>query len=311
MSGSPSSGASGVAGALRFAVIGEPIAHSRSPAMHTAAYRALKMEHTYEKLETSAEQLPERIESLRRGDYAGLNVTVPHKARVLKLVDEVHASARATGAANTLVRLPDGRIRAHNTDMPAIAEEITRLAGPHATKLKGGVGLVIGTGGAARAAIVALASHLGLGRVLIRGRSLSETGHAIAYVRVIDRILADAGGRGVAVALGADGLHAPDKEDARLVAIIQATSCGMKGASPGEVVAEAVRWEQVPADAVALDVVYAPTRTPFLDRAVARGIKADNGLGMLARQGALAFELWLGVPPPVGIMRAAIDDSLS
>jgi shikimate dehydrogenase len=295
---------------LRFAVIGTPIGHSRSPAMHHAAYRALGLPHTYEKLETSEAELAGRVEALRRGDFAGLNVTVPHKAKVLKLVDEVHASARATGAANTLVRTAEGRVRAHNTDMPAVADEIVRLAGD-ATRLRGGVGLVIGTGGAARAAILALASRVGVRRVLIRGRSLGETGHAVAYVREIDRILAASGGPGVAVALGADGLQAPDKEDPRLVAIIQATSCGMKGAAPGEVVADAVRWDQVPGDAVALDVVYAPQRTPFLERATARGLAADNGLGMLARQGALAFELWLGLPPPVAIMRAAIDDSLS
>jgi shikimate dehydrogenase len=296
---------------LRFAVIGSPIAHSKSPAMHGAAYRALGLPHVYEKLETSAAELPDRVDALRRGDFAGLNVTVPHKQSVLKLVDEVHASARATGAANTLVRTPEGGVRAHNTDMPAIADEIVRLAGVGAVKLRGGVGLVIGTGGAARAAIVAMASHLALGRVLIRGRSLGETSHAVAYVREIDRLLAAAGGRGVAVALGADGLHAPDKEDARLVAIVQATSCGMKGGAPGEVVADAVRWDQVPMGAVALDVVYAPQRTPFLGRAKERGLSSDNGLGMLVRQGALAFELWLGMPAPLAIMRSAIDDSIS
>jgi shikimate dehydrogenase len=297
--------------ALRFAVIGSPVAHSKSPAMHMAAYRALGMPHTYEKIETTEAELADRVEALRRGDFAGLNVTVPHKSKVLRLVDDVHASARATGAANTLVRTADGRVRAHNTDMPALAEELTRLAGNNSAKLRGGVGIVIGTGGAARAAIVALASHLGLGRVLIRGRSLAETGHAVAYVRQIDKILAAAGGRGVAVALGADGLHAPDKEDARLVAIVQATSCGMKGGAPGEVAADAVRWEQVPSGAVALDVVYAPPRTPFLDRAAARGLSFDNGLGMLVKQGALAFELWLGVAPPIALMRAAIDDAVS
>lgn len=295
---------------LRFAVIGSPIAHSKSPAMHMAAYRSLGLPHVYEKLETSEAELAGRVDALRRGDFAGLNVTVPHKSRVLKLVDEIHPSAKATGAANTLVRTAEGRVRAHNTDMPAVADEITRLAG-NAARLRGGVGIVIGTGGAARAAIVALASRLGLGRVLVRGRSLGETGHAVAYVREIDRILALAGGRGVAVALGADGLHAPDKEDARLVAIIQATSCGMQGAAPGQVVADAVRWEHVPVDAVALDVVYAPQRTPFLERARARGLAADNGLGMLATQGALAFELWLGLPPPVAVMRAAIDEAMS
>jgi len=290
---------------LRFAVIGSPVAHSKSPRMHEAAFRALGLPHTYEKIETTAAELEDRVESLRRGDFAGLNVTVPHKQRVLKLVDDVHASARATGAANTLVRDVDGRIRAHNTDMPAIAAELSALAG-NPTRLRGGVGIVIGTGGAARAAIVALASHLALGRVLVRGRSLGETAHAIAYVREIDRVLAASGGRGVAVALGADGLHAPDKEDAKLVAIVQATSCGMDGAAPGEVVADAVRWDQVSKDAVAYDVVYAPPQTPFLARARERGLASANGLGMLARQGALAFELWLGVAPPLDVMTKAL-----
>lgn len=298
---------------LRFAVIGSPVAHSKSPAMHGAAFRALGLPHVYEKLETTAAELRDRVESLRRGDLAGLNVTVPHKQKVLALVDDLDASARATGAANTLVRLPDGRIRAHNTDTPAIADELARLAGDRA-RLVGGTGLVIGTGGAARAAIVALASYLGMKRVLIRGRSLAETSNAVAYVRQIDRLLAAAGGRGVAVALGADGLHAPEKEqkeESRIVAIVQATSCGMRGGPRGELVAEAVRWERVPANAVALDVVYAPPHTPFLDAARARGLACDHGLGMLARQGALAFELWLGVRPPIEVMRAAIDESAS
>jgi shikimate dehydrogenase len=298
---------------LRFAVIGSPVGHSKSPAMHLAAFRALGMPHTYEKIETSADELPARVEALRRGEFAGLNVTVPHKQKVLAFVDDVDASARATGAGNTLVRLPDGRVRAHNTDTPAIAQELARLAGDP-LRLAGGTGLVIGTGGAARAAIVALASHLGVKRVLMRGRSLAETSNAVAYVRQIDRLLAAAGGRGVSVALGAGGLHAPEKEqkeDAQLVAIVQATSCGMRGGPPGEVVADAVRWELVSPRAVALDVVYTPPETPFMRTARAHGLVCDHGLGMLARQGALAFELWLGVAPPLDVMRASIDETAS
>lgn len=281
--------------------------------MHGAAFGALGLPHTYEALETSPQELPARVAALRRGELAGLNVTVPHKQKVLTLVDELDASARATGAANTLVRLSDGRIRAHNTDTPAIADELGRLAGDRA-RLAGGTGLVIGTGGAARAAIVALASHLGVSRVLIRGRSLAETSNAVAYVRQIDRLLAGAGGRGAAVALGADGLHAPEKEqkeESRIVAIVQATSCGMRGGPRGELVAQAVRWEHMPANAVALDVVYAPPNTPFLDAARARGLACDHGLGMLVGQGARALELWLGVRPPGEVMRAAIDASSS
>ena len=113
---------------MRFAVIGSPVAHSKSPAMHEAAYRALGMAHTYERIETSAEELLLRVEALRRRELDGINVTLPHKSAVLPLVDEVTRTAHVIGAANTLVRDRLGRIVAHNTDAPALAEELTRLA---------------------------------------------------------------------------------------------------------------------------------------------------------------------------------------
>ncbi|MBX3189225.1 MAG: shikimate dehydrogenase [Labilithrix sp.] len=290
---------------MRFAVIGSPVGHSKSPCMHQAAYRALAMDHTYEAIETREAELEARVDALRRGELAGINVTVPHKTRVLSLVDELDVSARATGAANTLVRLEGGRVRAHNTDMPAIASELARVAGGEET-LAGKAAVVIGSGGAARAAIVALAAVLGLERVLVRGRALGDTANAIAFVRSMDRVLAEAGGRGAAVALGAEGLATPMREDADLAAIVQATSCGMTGGPPGEAAANAVAWDRVPDGAVALDVVYAPPVTPFLERARVRGLACDNGLGMLARQGALAFELWLGVPAPFDVMLRAL-----
>lgn len=289
----------------RFAVIGSPVAHSKSPLMHAAAYRALGMSHVYEKVETPAEELAERVEALRRGDFDGLNVTVPHKTRVLSLVDEVDPSARATWAANTLVRTAERRIRALNTDTPALAEELARLAGGR-DALRGRSAVVVGTGGAARAAIVALAAHLGIRRVIVRGRALGDRSHAVAYVREVDRMLAAAGGTAASVAVGAEGIVPTHPEDPELAAIVQATTCGMQGGPPGDVAANAVRWDSVPSSAVALDVVYVPRDTPFLDAARAHGIACDDGLGMLARQGALAFEAWLGVAPPLDVMIAAL-----
>lgn len=274
----------------RFAVIGSPVAHSKSPAMHAAAYRALGLPHVYEKLETRPEELAGRVAELRAGAYAGMNVTVPHKTEVLALVDEIDASASRTGAANTLVRTPEGGVRAYNTDAPALVEELAALAGG-AERLRGRSALVLGTGGAARAAIFAL-GRLGVGRVIVRGRRLE---------RALASVLA---GSGAAIAL--EPLAPPEAEPADLGVIVQATSAGMEGAAPGEAVAEAVAWGSVPPGCVALDVVYAPPRTPFLARATERGLAATGGLGMLARQGALAFELWLGVAPPLGEMLAAI-----
>lgn len=279
---------------MRFAVIGSPVAHSKSPAMHEAAYRALGLAHTYEKLETSEAELASRVQALREGTFDGLNVTVPHKTRVLALVDEVDPSARDIGAANTLVR--DGtRVRAHNTDAAALAQELTRLGGD---RFRGRTGLVIGTGGAARAAIAAF-GRLGCRRVVILGRSPD------ALAPDAERILGGSATTSVVTRPLAPAFSPPRD----VVAIVQATSCGMQGAAPGAIVRDAIDWSAVAADAVVLDVVYAPRETPFLLAARARGIACDDGLGMLARQGALAFELWLGVPAPFDAMLHAIATS--
>lgn len=274
-----------------FAVIGSPVAHSKSPAMHGAAYRALGLPHDYVALETSKDELAARVAALESGAFDGLNVTVPHKTAVVALCSEVSPRVVACGAANTLVRTADGRVRAENTDVPALAEEILALGGRDPA---GGTGLVIGSGGAARAAILSLAS-LGVTRIEVRARAFASPSVARAFAE-------DATARS-GVTVVAKALLRPPAEDARLVAILQATSCGMVGASPGDVVAEAVAWTAVPAGAVAVDAVYAPPTTPFLEAARAVGVPSANGAGMLARQGALAFELWLGVPAPLSVMR--------
>lgn len=280
---------------LRFAVIGSPVAHSRSPAMHGAAFAALGLPHTYEKLETTTEALGERIAALREGTFAGLNVTVPHKTRVLAMVDELDPSARATGAANTLVRDAGGVVRAFNTDAPALRDELVRLAGD-GERFRGRSALVLGTGGAARAAVFAL-GQLGLGRVVVRGRR-REALEALAAVLT-------ASGSEATLELELAGARPADPTS--YAAIVQATTAGMVGSSaPGEIVADAVAWPRVPRDCVVYDVVYAPPRTPLLERARARGLVNDGGLGMLVRQGALAFELWLGVAPPLDVMRGAL-----
>jgi shikimate dehydrogenase len=281
--------------ALRFAVIGSPIAHSKSPAMHEAAYRALGLPHTYEQIETSEADLSARVDALRAGTFSGLNVTVPHKTRVLALADEVDPTASATGAANTLVRTSGGRVRAHNTDAPAIVEELVALAGSR-DALRGRPAIVLGTGGAARAAIFALGS-LGVARVVVRGRR-DDQGLA--------RVLAASGSPAPLVfePIAAAAPRPPEPSD--LGAIVQTTTAGMSGGAPGDVAVDAIAWASVPRDAVVLDVVYAPPRTPLVVRAAEHGLEAAGGLGMLARQGALAFELWLGVAPPLDVMLAAL-----
>jgi shikimate dehydrogenase len=279
--------------ARRFAVIGDPVAHSRSPAMHGAAYRALGLPHAYEAVRATADELPGVIDALRRGAYDGLNVTVPHKERVLALVDRLAATTRGIGAANTLVRGPDGSVIAHNTDAPALAAELLRLSQPSPT-WSSARALVLGSGGAARAAIAACA-ELGVGTIAVRARAFADPSRRDRFVQAAP------------APITAEPWRPSEADETQTMAVIQATSAGMKGADAGEVAADVVAWSALPASAVAIDVVYAPRDTPFLRAARARGIRCDDGLGMLARQGALAFELWLGMPAPLEVMRAALE----
>jgi shikimate dehydrogenase len=278
----------------RFAVIGDPIAQSKSPVMQSAAFRALGLPHTYEAVHATADDLPRVVGMLREGRFDGINVTVPHKTRVLALVDEVDEGARSAGAANTLVRTPEGKLIAYNTDAPALAAELRALGGP--ARAWGDVrALVLGSGGAARAAIAALAGHLGVRDVVVRARAFGGGGKA---------------GEFVATAPGhvlAEPWSASPESEARTGILVQCTSAGMRGADDGATAVAAVAWDALPSDAVALDVVYAPRETPWLRAARARGLRCDDGLGMLARQGALALELWLGVEAPLAEMRAALE----
>jgi shikimate dehydrogenase len=267
--------------AMRFAVIGDPVGHSKSPIMHTAAYRELGLPHTYEAIRVTDDELPAIVDALRAGRFDGINVTVPHKGRVLAVADESSEGARAAQAANTLVRSPHGRVVAHNTDAPALADEIRALVS--APELLGARALVLGSGGAARAASIALERHLGVGEIAVRARSAREP-HWQPWRPF------------------------PESESSTRV-VVQATSAGMAGADPGEMVASVVAWEALPSNAVVLDVVYAPPQTPFLRAARARGLPCANGFGMLARQGALALELWLGRAAPLDAMRAALESA--
>lgn len=277
----------------RFAVIGDPVAHSKSPAMQGAAFRALGLPHTYEAVRVAAEDLPRFVARIRDGTYDGANVTVPHKERILSLVDELDASARVAGAANTLCRGADGRIVAHNTDAPALAAELQRLAGPASSF--SGRALVLGSGGASRAAVAALGVNLGVRDIVVRARAFADRARSEAFASSAPRPVT------------LQPWHPAKDSEARTLAVVQATSAGMRGADPGDAVAAVVAWDALPLSAVAIDVVYAPRDTPWLRAARARGLRCDDGLGMLARQGALALELWLGVAAPLEVMRAAIE----
>ncbi|AEB11874.1 shikimate dehydrogenase [Marinithermus hydrothermalis] len=266
---------------MRLGLIGYPLAHSVSPAMHRAALQAAGLEGIYRLLETPPDELESRVMEVRRG-YRGVNVTVPHKVAVLPYLDEVSPEVQAIGAVNTIVN-EEGRLVGHNTDAPGFTRAL-EAAGVTARGLRA---VVLGAGGAARAVVYALVQ-------------------AGARVRVANRTFARA--KALAEVFGAEAVPFEGPEFVRAVReadlLVNATSVGLNdpGASP---IPEGV-W---PREAV-VDIVYNPLETRLLREARAAGLVAVDGLGMLVWQGALAFELWTGRQAPVAAMHAAARAAL-
>jgi shikimate dehydrogenase len=290
--------------ALRFALIGNPVAQSKSPMMHHAAFEAMGLPHTYEALRVQASELETHMKALRKGTWNGFNVTIPHKQAVLRLVDEVDAIAAMIGAANTITRSEDGKIlRAYNTDVPALGEELIDLAGSAPAN---GCAIVLGSGGAARCAVAAAVLYMGVREVHVRARSFEgDAEHGRRFARELSEAM-NTVGKQLHIVAEPLARTAEQGVEARCTCIIQATSAGMVGAEAGDAIAEAIDWQALTPSCVALDVVYNPPSTPFLRAAESAGIRSKSGIGMLARQGALALEQWLGRPPPFNAMLAAL-----
>jgi shikimate dehydrogenase len=262
-------------------IIGSPVAHSLSPAMHNAAYAACGLDWVYVAFDVPPGGAHRALDAARTLGLAGLSVTMPHKDPVAALVDEPSPVVGRLGAANT-VGFDGERTIGENTDGAGFVDSL-RL--DHQLDPAGMGVVVIGAGGAARAVILALA-EAGCGSVAVVNRTSSKAIAAAA--------LAGARGR-----VG----EAPDVEDADLV--VNATSLGMDGGDvrlpldPGH-----LRSGQVVAD-----LVSHPQPTPFLDAAAGRGCTVVDGLGMLVHQGARQFTLWTGEEAPLPAMRAAAEEA--
>jgi shikimate dehydrogenase len=272
----------------RLAVLGQPIAHSLSPAMHTAAFEALGMEGewSYEAIELSPEDFAAGVEWLAGSGYVGANVTVPHKIAALALADEASAAARAIGAANTLSFSPRG-IRADNTDAPG-------LIGAMPASPAGRRALVLGAGGAARAAVWAL---------LEAGAEVSIHNRTRANA---ERLAAEIGG----AVLDAQAPVPLDGFDV----VVNATSVGLATGNAGadarreDLKAMGISADGVTDRMVIVDMVYGTNPTE-LERAGRRaGADVVDGLEILVHQGAEAFRIWTDRPAPLEAMRRAIRE---
>jgi shikimate dehydrogenase len=269
----------------RLAVIGHPVGHSRSPAMHNAAFDELGLSDvwSYEAIDVPTEEFADRVRTLAEEDFVGANVTVPHKAAALELADDASEIAGEIGAANTLSFERDA-IRADNTDATGF---LASLPEPPSGKRA----LVLGAGGAARAVVWAL---------------VGEGAEVEIWNRTPERaalLASEVGGR--AIDPGGDVLPASNAE-----LIVNATSIGM-GVSSGGARGADLKALRMDADVfgdrqLVVDLAYGPDETDLTRAARDRGATVIDGLEVLVHQGAESFRIWTGIDPPLEAMRRAV-----
>ncbi|MGH2978219.1 MAG: shikimate dehydrogenase [Solirubrobacterales bacterium] len=281
----------------RVALLGHPVGHSRSPAMHNAAFRELGLDWRYDAVDVAPERFAEVLRSLPEQGFVGANVTIPHKLRALEAAHELTDVARAVGAANTLT-FAGGRVRADNTDVEGFVTALRERV-PQAPA--GMSALVLGAGGAARAVVYALLSA-GAARVDVWNR------HPERAQELVDDL---------AHAAGKTALHsAMEPSMASIDLLVNATSLGMRHADespePGE---GGEFFKAVPLSAdelddrlTVVDLVYRHDRTPLMRAALARGLRRIDGFDVLVHQGAASFRIWTGMRAPLGAMRSGATD---
>lgn len=290
----------------RLGILGWPVAHSRSPAMHAAAFAALSMRGwRYQRLPVPPQLLAETARALPGAGFVGANVTIPHKQGALALADDASEAAAQIGAANTLLFREDGSVRAENTDAGGLVSALEqaladgrRGSDPSRATLAGLSVLVLGAGGSARAAVWGLL-RAGASDIAVWNRTAARA----------QELVQELGGRAVASPVPADVL-------------INCTSVGLGQMANPEHYEPSPRVEQSSSEIAAfnqlalridqlreyshvVDLVYRTGGTPLVNAARRLGVQTLDGVEILVQQGALSFELWTGVRPPLDVMREA------
>jgi shikimate dehydrogenase len=267
------------------ALIGDPVEHTMSPAMHNVAFKKMGLDYLYIPFRVKPEQLAQAVAGLRALNVRGFNVTIPHKVSVIPLLDRLDSLAAKIGAVNTVVN-GGGLLQGYNTD----AEGFLRALTDSGIKPQQKNVVILGAGGASRAISYILAAKGA--RLTILNRKL-ELDWAVDIARLIQKEL------GKEVKVGELTLRALSPALEKADVLVNATSVGMSPAGAKSPVPARLLNQRL----VVFDIVYNPIVTKLLREAKAAGAEVIGGVEMLAWQGALAFEKWTGQPAPVDLMR--------
>lgn len=266
-----------------YCIIGDPVSHSLSPAMHNAAFKSLSMDDVYIAYKVSPNELESSVESLRSVKISGFNVTIPHKTAVLQYLDEVDLLSRKAGAVNTVATI-NGRFKGFNTDIQGFLHPIlTRNI-----DLRGLSVLLFGAGGSARAVVTSLSNVDGISKLVVANRTYSKSLELAKQAQL-------------------QGLTSSVSmiEEAKIMAkrfdlIVNTTSVGLQSNE------SLLDSEDIDGGSIVYDLVYRPVVTKLLENARKRGARIIYGYEMLLEQGAQAFEIWTGLKAPISAMKKAL-----
>jgi shikimate dehydrogenase len=270
-------------------IIGSPIGHSLSPLLHNAALHELGIPLSYEAIEVRANELQDFVHDARTSNIIGFNVTIPHKEAIIPLLDKLDESARRIGAVNTVVKTGQGLV-GYNTDVVGVEKTLELFR----AKIARASSLLLGAGGAARAAAYALEHSFYVQKLFVAARSVEKAKRLISDLEInnAERI--------------------PWEEFFRLtshdaVLIVNTTPIGMHPRTDESPLGSVFHFT---VNQIAFDAIYRPLKTKFLGQAENDGAIALSGLPMLLHQAAAAFNLWTGKEMPIDKVRSVLQEKL-
>ena len=265
-----------------YAVIGDPIDHSLSPNIHSAAFRELNLDHSYIAYRIPKGELEEGIESLKKINIAGFNVTIPHKINMMKFLDKMDESCSIIGAVNT-VSNDNGILKGYNTDMDGFLEPIKKRN----ITIKDCNILLLGAGGAARAIVAGFAKE--------NAKSITIANRTLENANTLSKFSEKIGLDSKFIKINNVGNSTSDYD-----IIVNATSIGLKNEpSP-------ISLDEITKKTIVYDIIYMPMNTDFLKKAKEKGAEIIYGYEMLLGQAGRAFEIWHGIKAPYNAMKRAL-----
>lgn len=265
-----------------YAVIGDPIDHSLSPAIHNAAFLFLKLDCTYIAYRITKGELEQGIESLKKVGIAGFNVTIPHKVDMMRLLNEADKECQLVGATNTVVN-DNGHLKGFNTDVEGFLDPIRKRK----IDCKNADVLLIGAGGAARAIVGAFAKEKAR-KITVANRTKERADSVVRF----------------ATQLGLQSDYSDLVQAAEIAGdykfIVNATSVGLKGTDGP------ISTKKINKNSIVYDIVYMPVETPFIQQSKNRGATIIYGWEMLLAQAMRSFEIWIGKPAPYEAMKLTL-----